>query len=195
MSIGLSSAQAGGIAAGVIAFVGCVIALIVGVACYKNGVCKQSSPRPSQMRTNRPAPLITYPPATVGSSTMNNGYVIITPQFFLNATHQQQQPQCPYQLQHPASLTLEESSHLKEATTHAGEAPPAYHAAVHYQTMTLEDYETIKLSEASADNCAEVDLNGNTESGAPPNYSEVIGGQEENSVECDQNDNICSTTV
>ena len=183
MSVGLSSAEAGGVAASVIiAFVGCVIAQCIGIVCYKKGVCKNSTPRP-----------------TVGSITMNSGYHVTTaPQISLNGTHVlYQQPQRPYQPQHPATLTLEEPPHLKEATTHAGEAPPAYHAAALYQTMTLEDYKSLKLSEASADNGAKADLSSNAD--APPSYSEIISSQEDNSVtvevECDQNGNICNTAV
>ena len=139
------------------------------------------------MRNNRRTPVTTYPLVllpTVGSNTMNSVYYVTTaPQFSPNGTQNTfllQQPQCLYQSQHPATLTLsEESPHLNEATTHAREVPPAYHTAVLYQTMTLEDYKSLKLPEASADNGGKVDLSSNAD--APPSYSEIIGGQEENS--------------
>ena len=121
-----------------------------------------------------------------------------SPWFSLNGTQHVfhgQQPQHPYQPQpyvHPdaAIFNLEEPPHL-EAATHAGEAPPAYHAAVHYETMTLEAYKSLKLSECTALYNAKPD-SGNTD--APPTYSEIISGQEENSVEHDQS-KTCSTAL
>ena len=201
----LSSTQAGGIAAGVIIAFVCIVAQFIGVIrfCYKKGVCKKSTPRPrpSQTRNNRQTPAVTTYPLTsfptVGSNTMSHtvnatAYATTTPQFSLNGTqhpYHGQQPQHLHQPQpyviHPdaSTLTLEEPPHLK-AATHAGEAPPAYHAAVHYETMTLEAYKSLKLSEGSALYSAKPD-SGNTD--APPTYSEIISGQEENSVEYDQN--------
>ena len=179
-----AQAQAGGIAVGVIASVGFIIALFIGVVCCKNGVCKKRNPRPSQMRNNRQTPVTTYQLASVGSSAAMNRnnvyattYVTTTP---LNGTqYLYQQPQHPYQSQlHSATTTLDQSSHL-EANTHAGEAPPAYHTSMHYETMTLEDYKSLKLSEGSAANSAKSDSD-NTD--APPTYSEIVGGQNENSV-------------
>ena len=122
------------------------------------------------------------------------------PQFSLNGTdhvHHGQQPQRPYQplsYAHPdaAILNHEEPPHL-EAATHAGEAPPAYHAAVHYETITLEDYKSLKLSECTALYSTKSD-SGITESDAPPTYSEIISGQEENSMEHDQI-KTCSTVL
>ena len=153
------SALAGGIAVGVIAFVGCIFALFIGVVCYKKGVCKKSTPRPSRLTRNN-----TYPTTYV------------TPAAPSGTQHLYQQPQHPYQLQpsnvHSTSTTLEEPSHLK-AATHAGEAPPAYHAAMHYETVILEDNKDLKLSEDSAVYRAKP---------APPTYSEIISGQEDNSV-------------
>ena len=174
----LSSAQAGGIAAGVIAFV-YIVAQFIGVICYKKGVCKKSTPRPrpSQMRNNRQTPAVTTYPLTsfptVGSNAMSHTVSATTPQFSLNGTqhpyHGQPEPQHLYQPQpyvHPDAsiLTLEEPPHL-EAATHAGEAPPAYHTAVHYETMTPEAYKSLKLSEGSALYSAKPD-SGNTD--APP---------------------------
>ena len=154
-------ALAGGIAVGVVAFIGCIFALFIGVVCYKKGICKKSS-RPSQQTRNNTYPTTYVTPATPGGTQ-----------------HLSQQPQHPYQLQpsnvHSTSTTLEEPSHLK-AATHAGEAPPAYHAAMHYETMTLEDYKDLKLSEDSAVYRTKP---------APPTYSEIIGGQEDNLVNHD----------
>ena len=45
--------------------------------------------------------------------------------------------------------------------------------------LTAEDYKSLKLPEASADNGGKVDLSSNAD--APPSYSEIIGGQKENS--------------
>ena len=95
-------------------------------------------------------------------------YATTTPQFSLNGAwhpYHGQQPQHPYQPQ--PYVHLEEPSHL-EAATHAGEAPPAYHAAVHYETMTLEAYKSLKLSECTALYSAKPD-SGNTD--APLTYS------------------------
>ena len=184
-----AQAQAGGIAGGVIVFVSCVIALFIGVVCYWKGVCKKSSPRPSQLRNNRQATITTYPLTsfpTVGSNTANtnNAYAstFVTTSPPNGTQYLYQQPQRPYQLQpsyvHSATTTLDEPSHHK-AATHAGEAPPAYHTAMYYKTMTVEDYKSLKLSEGSAVYSAKPD-GGNTDT--PPTYSEIISGQEEKSV-------------
>ena len=196
ISAGLTSVQAGSIAVGVIAFVGCIIAQCVGIICYKKGVCKKSTPRPFQAGNNRQTPSTTYPRAppgtTFGSNTINHNvyatpYYATTPQFSPNGTqYLYQQPQ-----NHLAAVTVGESPHL-EAATHAGEAPPAYHAAVHYETMSIEAYKNLKLSRDSAIFSANSD-SGNTD--APPTYSEIIGGQvETDSVEEDQS-TTCSTSV
>ena len=194
----LSSAQAGGIAASVIAFVCIIAAPFIGIICYRKGICKKSTPRsrPSQTRNNHQTPITTYPLTsfpinTMGHSVYPTAYATTTPHFSLNGTqhpYHGQQPQHSYQPQpyvHPdaSTLTLKEQPHLKAAATHAGEAPPAYHAAVHYETMTLEAYNSLKLSEYTALYNAKPD-SGNTD--VPPTYSEIISGQEENSVEHDQ---------
>ena len=57
----------------------------------------------------------------------------------------------------------EQSSHL-EATTHTGEAPPAYHRAALYQTVTPE---TVTQSEDKTHK------DGPSE--APPTYTEIAG--------------------
>ena len=174
VSAGLSSAQAGGVAVGVI--VGCIIiAQCICVICYKMGICKQST---LQAGNNHQTPITTYPyprasSSTVGSNTTNHNvyattHYVTTPQFSPNGTQHQYHVQQPHN--HPATVTVGESSHL-EAATHAGEAPPAYHATMHYKTMTLEAYKNLR---DSAMNSAKSD-NGNTD--APPTYSEIISGQ------------------
>ena len=175
-----AQAQAVGIAVGVIAFIGYIIALIVGLACYRKGICKKRNPHPSQMRNNCRTPVATYPLASYPSNSSNamnrnNAYATtyVTTATPNGTQNQYQQPQHPYQPQlHSATTT----SHLN-ANTHAGKAPPAYHAAIHCETMTLEDYKSLKLSEGSAANSAKPD-SGNTDT--PPTYSEIVGGQEEN---------------
>ena len=74
-SAGVSSAQAGGIAVGVIAFIACIIAQFVGVMCYKKGACRKGTPHPSQTRSNFQTPTTIYPLTsfpTVGSNTMSH---------------------------------------------------------------------------------------------------------------------------
>ena len=185
-----AQAQAGGIAGGVIVFIGCTIALFIGIVCYRKGVCKKSTPRPSQLRNNRQTPITTHPLAsfpTVGSNTtnLNNAYTttFVTTSPPNGTQHLYQQPQRLYQPQpsyiHSATTTVDEPSYYHKAATHVGEAPPAYHTAMHYETMTIEDYKSLKLSEGSAVYSAKPD-SGNTDT--PPTYSEIISGQEEKSV-------------
>ena len=145
---------------------GCIVAQLVGVICYKQGLCEKGTPRPFQARNNGQTlitayPLTSFPTQSAGSNTMSHtvyatAYATTTPQFSLNGTQQLYQPQRPYQPQpdvHPdaATLTLEEPPHL-EAATHAGEAP-AEHAAVCYEMTTLDAYKSLKLSEDSATKC------------------------------------------
>ena len=73
-----------------------------------------------------------------------------------------------------ATKTVGQSPHL-EAATHAGEAPPAYHAAV-----KLEEYKTLKLSSRDSAIYSTKSDSGNTD--APPTYSEITSGQEQKSI-------------
>ena len=163
----MSSAQASGVAVAVIAFVGCIVAQLVGVICYKQGLCEKGTPRPFQARNNGQTlitayPLTSFPTQSAGSNTMSHtvyatAYATTTPQISLNGTqqlHHGQQPQHQYQPQpdtvcpDAATSTLDEPPHFETATD-AGEAP-ANHAAVHYEMMTLDAFKSLKLSEDSA---------------------------------------------
>ena len=144
---------------------GCIVAQLVGIICYKQGLCEKGTPRPSQTRNNSQTlitayPLASFPTQSAGSNTMSHTvyatvYATTTPQFSLNGTQQlyMYQPQHPYQPQpnvHPdaATSTPDEPPHFETATD-AGEAP-ADHAAVHYEMTTLDAYKRPKLSEDSA---------------------------------------------
>lgn len=168
----LSSAEAGGIAAGVIAFIAYVIAqsICIVCVCYKTGVCKKSTFQIDR-QTAYPYPHALSTP--VGSSATSHN-VYATTHVLLS----QNQAQHPQPHVHPPTKTVGEAPHL-EATTHAGEAPPAYHAAVHYQTVTQEDDKNLKISRDSAMYSVKSD-NGSTN--APPTYSETISAQEPRSI-------------
>ena len=191
----LSSAEAGGVAVGVIAFIAYVIAqsICIVCVCYKTGVFKKST---FQLENDRQT-AYPYPHALstpVGSSTTSQNVYATTHVTLSQNQAQHQQPHVhpattqfpPSDVQHPyqqphnrtATKTVGESPHL-EAATHAGEAPPAYHAAVHYQTVKQEDDKNLKVSRDSGMDSEKSDK-GNT--GAPPTYSETISGQEQKSM-------------
>ena len=98
----LSSAEAGGIAAGVIALVGCVIAQCICIICvfYKKGIYKKST---FQMENNRQT-TYSYPRAlstSVGSKTVNQNVYTTTHVALSQNQAQHQQPHV-----HPATTQL-----------------------------------------------------------------------------------------
>ena len=95
--ISSAQAQAGGIVVGVIAFIGCIFALFVGIVCYRKGICKKSTLRSSQIRNDRRTPIRTYLLTsfpTTGSNTinLNNAYATMH-----GTTTPQNGTQYPYQ--------------------------------------------------------------------------------------------------
>ena len=183
-----ANAEAVGVVFGVTVIVGCVIAQVVAVICYKKGLCKNRNILPS-VNNRHQATSTAYPHASASSTTFNGSrshtmYTTTTTsrvdQTFPVSNGSQHQPPHP-------TITVEESPHL-EAATHAGEAPPAYNTAAQYKTMTPEAYKNLRLSSDSATLYSE---HPNTE--APPAYIE-INGQGENS-EMNEHSETCNSSV
>ena len=187
-----ANAEAVGVVFGVIVIVGCVIAQVVAVICYKKGLCKKNRNILPSVNIRRQATSTAYPHTSASSTTFSgsrshNMYTTTTTSrvdqtFPVSNSLNGSQHQPP----HP-TIAVEESPHL-EAATHAGEAPPAYNAAAQYKTMTPEAYKNLRLSSDSATLYSE---HPNTE--APPAYIE-INGQGEN-FEMHENSEICNSSV
>ena len=150
-----TSALVSGIAvAAFVVIVGCVVALLVGILCHRK-YCRRSTPR---WRNNRQTPIRTYPLAsfpTVDSNTDNSSVNVPGTSPYATAT---------------TAVSPDRTRQHLEAATHSGEAPPTYRAAANYKTMALEDYDS-SLKPTDSDNIG---------TDAPPTYSEIVSGQEEN---------------
>ena len=170
---GLSEGQVVGIVFGILfLIIGCAIIQVTAMVCHRKGACKPSTSSITRHLTP------TVPPA----SRTTNIYSSIQPstttaQTYINGSqHQQVTDVSPHleaathEIQRQQQwVTVRESPYF-EAETHAGEAPPAYHTAAQYPTMTLEAYKNITLSRASQES-----TNSDHSSVAPPAYMETKG--------------------
>ena len=130
---GLSGPQVFGIVFGVVCIVIIVITCAV-IACYKKRHVHSSS---TLSRT---------PTATFISRSQSSR--IVSPNRPSNYAPTLATPVSSTDFQNGVRTTtqpIEEPTH-SEATTHAGEAPPAYHTAEQYRTMTVESYKNYTLS-------------------------------------------------
>ena len=171
---GLSGAQKFGIVFSILIVICCAVCQITGFICYKKGACKSAtgsrhSPQHTTTfhRVNVPASSTTYNHYSSNYASQNHTsdspYAtgpIYNSQIHYSFSSQQQTGN---------NLTTEPSAPPLEAVTHAGEAPPAYHIAVHYKTVTDPDKD-VRLFRDSA---LYEQPKTNTNSDAPPAYKEA----------------------
>ena len=132
----------------------------------RNGACRSLTTYSGHHSSNHHAPqnhttdFHLNSPYTVGS--------IYTSQTYYPSSSQQQ-TQADNVHNNNIIVTAEPSAPPLEAVTHAGEAPPAYHTAMHYKTVD-PDTEDVRLSKNLA---LSEHPTSTTESDAPPVYKEA----------------------
>ena len=163
----LSRAQIFGIAFGVLVIACCAIGQVIGLYCYRDGACRSSTTYSSHHSSNHHAPH-NHTTDFHLSSLYTVGPVSTSQTYYPSSSRQQTQPDNVYN-NNNIIVTSEPSAPPLEAVTHASEAPPAYHTAVHYKTVA-PDTEDVQLSKdlALSDHPTST-----TESDAPPAYKEA----------------------
>lgn len=166
---GLSGAEVFGIVFSIlIVVIGSAVALMVGIVCYKKGVCKPG-PQSSSPNNRHLSPTITA--STAATRRTNLGLrshnVPNRTNFGLSshsAPNTSQTMSYSFGLSRTQQPPVAEVSPHLEAATHAGEAPPAYHTVAQYPSMTSEAYKNVTLS--TRDSHPPVD---------PPAYTDITG--------------------
>ena len=162
-----------GIVFSILIVICCAVCQITGFICHKKGICKSAtgSRHSSQHtttfhRVNVPASSTTY--NHYSSSHASQNHTSDSPYTTGPIYNSQVHYSFSSQQQTGNNLT-EPSAPPLEAVTHAGEAPPAYHTAVHYKTVTDPDKD-VRLFRDSA---LYEQPKTNTDSDAPPAYKEA----------------------